>query len=139
MVEAVKQSGLERERVQRHELAPLIESHNHKKPFNKLEDTKQFLLRCTDGIFQGKFLYINMTPDGEVFGSGDPEINEDITMYIEEADLSLRHASILYTDKNGQTYMEDESGEIDEYNGRYILKDCDSELGTWVRIPKANC
>ena len=139
MVEAQKQQSLERERVQKHELAPLIEAYNHKKPFSKLEYTKQFLLRCTDGIFQGKFLYINMTPDGEVFGSGDPEINEDITMYIEEANLSLRHASILYSDKNGQTFMEDESGEIDEYNGRYILKDCGSDLGTWVRIPKANC
>jgi hypothetical protein len=44
---------------------------------------KQYLLRCTDGIFKGKFLFINVTPDGEVFGSGDPEQNQDITMYIE--------------------------------------------------------
>ena len=36
------------------------------------------------------------SPEGEVFGSGDPEKNEDITMYIESADLSLRHASIKY-------------------------------------------
>jgi hypothetical protein len=62
---------------------------------------KQYLLRCTDGIFKGKFLFINVTPDGEVFGSGDPEQNQDITMYIESAGLSLRHASIVYTDADG--------------------------------------
>ena len=109
------------------------------KAFIKLEDNKQYLLRCTDGIFQGKFFYINMTPEGEVFGSGDPDKNEDITMYIEKAGLSHRHASILYSDKDGQSYFEDENGEIDEYNGRYILRDCDSQSGTWVRVPKANC
>ncbi len=32
-----------------------------------------YLLKCTDGIFSGKFLYINTTPDGELFGSGDPD------------------------------------------------------------------
>ena len=32
-----------------------------------------YMLKCTDGIFSGKFLYINTTPDGELFGSGDPE------------------------------------------------------------------
>jgi len=53
-------------------------------------------LKCTDGIFSGKFLYINTTPDGEVFGSGDPEENQDITMYIESADLSERHADIKF-------------------------------------------
>ena len=50
---------------------------------NELYETKQYLLRCTDGFFQGKFLFMNTTPDGEVFGSGDPEKNQDITMYIE--------------------------------------------------------
>ena len=53
-------------------------------------------MKCTDGIFSGKFLYINTTPDGEVFGSGDPEENQDITMYIESADLSERHADIKF-------------------------------------------
>lgn len=139
MVEKQKQRDLELEKVQANQLALLVDDVETQKPFIKLEDKKQFLLRCTEGIFQGKFLYINMTPDGEVFGSGDPELNEDITMYIEQAGLSLRHASILYSDKNGQVFLEDESGEIDEYNGRYILRDCGSETGTWVRIPKANC
>lgn len=43
-----------------------------------------YLLKCTDGIFSGKFLYINTTPDGELFGSGDPD-KIDLTMYIESA------------------------------------------------------
>lgn len=54
--------------------------------------SKHYLLKCTDGIFEGKFLYMNTTPDGELFGAGDPEENEDITMYIELAGLAERHA-----------------------------------------------
>ena len=73
--------------------------------FRSLEenlDGPHYLLKCTDGIFSGKFLYINTTPDGEVFGSGDPEENQDITMYIESANLSERHADIKFH----PTYMQ---------------------------------
>lgn len=76
-------------------------------------------MKCTDGIFEGKFLYINTTPDGELFGSGDPD-ELDLTMYIESANLSDRHAEIKFVD-----------------NCKYILKDCNSETGTWVRIGKS--
>lgn len=75
-----------------------------------------YLLKCTDGIFSGKFLFINTTPDGELFGSGDPE-KIDLTMYIESADLSEKHAEIKFID-----------------NCKYILKDCGSDSGTWVRV-----
>ena len=67
--------------------------------FKSLEqsmDGPHYFLKCTDGIFMGRFLLINTTPDGEVFGSGDPEENSDITMYIESADLSERHADIKF-------------------------------------------
>jgi len=74
------------------------------------------VLRCTDGIFHNKFIYINTTPDGEVFGSGDPE-KLDLTMYIESAELSERHAEIKFVD-----------------NSKYLLHDCNSDTGTWVRI-----
>jgi hypothetical protein len=53
--------------------------HHPQHPFhilNSLLDENgncNYLLKCTDGIFSGKFLYINTTPDGELFGSGDPE------------------------------------------------------------------
>jgi len=60
-------------------LAPLLSTLKSKKlTFRDLEDNLEgplYLLKCTDGIFSGKFLYINTTPDGEVFGSGDPEEN----------------------------------------------------------------
>ena len=59
-------------------------------------DGPHYLLKCTDGIFMGRFLFINTTPEGEVFGSGDPDINSDITMYIESAELSERHADIKF-------------------------------------------
>lgn len=73
-------------------------------------------MKCTDGIFKGKFLYLNTTPDGELFGGGDPDELE-LTMYIESANLSDRHAEIKFVN-----------------NSKYILKDCGSETGTWVRI-----
>ena len=41
---------------------------------SEINDYYNYILRCTDGnMFEGKFLYINTTPDGELFGSGDPE------------------------------------------------------------------
>jgi hypothetical protein len=86
---------------------------------DKAEDVNEhynYILKCTDGIFKGKFLYINTTPDGELFGSGDPNAI-DLTMYIESASLSERHAEIKFNDKN-----------------KYLLKDCNSETGTWIRI-----
>lgn len=61
-------------------------------------------------------MYINTTPDGELFGSGDPD-TIDLTMYIESADLSEKHAEIKFVD-----------------GCKYILRDCGSENGTWVRI-----
>lgn len=75
-------------------------------------------MKCTDGIFSGKFLFINTTPDGELFGAGDPD-KIDLTMYIESADLSEKHAEIKFVE-----------------NSKYVLKDCGSEGGTWVRISK---
>ena len=77
-----------------------------------------YLLKCTDGIFSGKFLFINTTPDGELFGAGDPD-KIDLTMYIESAELSEKHAEIKFID-----------------NCKYVLKDCGSDTGTWVRVSR---
>jgi hypothetical protein len=79
-----------------------------------------YLLKCTDGIFQGKFLYMNTTPEGELFGSGDPD-KVDLTMYIEGADLSEKHAEIQF--------VNDEA---------YVLRDLNSEKGTWLRVFECN-
>ena len=67
-------------------------------------------------MFKGRFLYVNTTPDGELFGSGDPE-ELDLTMYIESANLSEKHAEIKFVE-----------------DCKYILRDCGSETGTWTRI-----
>ena len=99
---------------------------------------------------------MNKTPDGEVFGSGDPEVNQDISMYIESADLSERHADIkfhptyvqsLQTFQSFATSVASSSDICDgeqsgveamlQKHGSYVLKDLNSETGTWVRIPGA--
>jgi hypothetical protein len=74
--------------------APLILSNNETFCFQHIDDDKLYVLRCTEGEFRGRFLYINMTAGGELFGSADPEENENVTMYIENAGLSPFHASI---------------------------------------------
>lgn len=75
-----------------------------------------YVVRCTEGLFAGRFIYVNRTPQGELFGSD--KACKDITMYIENADLSPRHAEIKFND---QTYQ-------------YFLRDAGSDDGTWVRI-----
>jgi hypothetical protein len=57
-------------------------------------------------MFKGRFLYINTTPDGESFGSGDPD-EYDLTMYIESSCLSPLHAEIKFVD-----------------DCKYLLRDC---------------
>lgn len=70
---------MEQELEKQQKLAPrLLDSSSGSSESLKLsdlEDKKQYMLLCTGGIFIGKFLYINMTLEGEVFGSGDPERN----------------------------------------------------------------
>ena len=108
------------------EVAPLIQNFlGNGDTFKRLQEIQEaddevtnhfnYILRCTDGMFKGKFLYINTTPDGESFGSGDPD-EYDLTMYIETPCLSPRHAEIYFE------------------NNKYLLKDCESENGTWLRI-----
>lgn len=108
------------------EVAPLIETQigkgdtwKHRQQVQNDGEINQYynyVLKCTDGIFLGKFIYINTTPDGELFGSGDPE-ELDLTMYIESAHLSERHAEIKFVE-----------------DSKYLLHDCNSETGTWIRI-----
>jgi len=75
-----------------------------------------YVIKCTEGLFSGRFIYVNRTPQGELFGSDKG--CKDITMYIENANLSPKHAEIKFND---QTYQ-------------YFLRDFASEDGTWVRI-----
>ena len=73
-----------------------------------------FLLKCSDGLFKGKFLYINTSMEGEIIGGGD---YNSLTLHIEKANLSDKHWSIKFTPEF-----------------KYILKDLDSTDGTWVKI-----
>lgn len=86
----------------------------------------ELLLRCTSGLYKGRFLYINTSvrsrqADGESFGSDMSSDVCAVTTYIEEAGLSGRHAEI----------------KLDMDFGTYILKDCGSTTGTWVKLFKA--
>merc|ERR1719254_105539 len=75
-----------------------------------------YVVKCTEGLFSGRFIYVNRTPQGELFGSD--KSSKDITMYIENAQLSPKHTEIKFND---QTYQ-------------YFLRDFASHDGTWVRI-----
>ena len=104
-------------------LAPLLSTLKGKGlSFKSLEerlDGPHYVLKCTEGIFTGWFLFINTTPDGEVFGSGDPEVNQDITMYIESSDLSEHHADIKFHPtylQSFQSFMSFTSNETDDNN-----------------------
>eukprot|EP00421_Protoceratium_reticulatum_P027266 CAMPEP_0168472316 /NCGR_PEP_ID=MMETSP0228-20121227/59735_1 /TAXON_ID=133427 /ORGANISM="Protoceratium reticulatum, Strain CCCM 535 (=CCMP 1889)" /LENGTH=159 /DNA_ID=CAMNT_0008488253 /DNA_START=56 /DNA_END=532 /DNA_ORIENTATION=- len=75
-----------------------------------------YVVKCTEGLFAGRFIYVNRTPQGELFGSDKD--SKDVTMYIENASLSPKHAEIKF---NSQTCQ-------------YFLRDSASTDGTWVRI-----
>ena len=75
-----------------------------------------YVVKCTEGLFAGRFIYVNRTPQGELFGSDKG--SKDVTMYVENASLSPKHAEIKF---NSQTYQ-------------YFLRDSGSADGTWVRI-----
>mmetsp|Transcript_27578 Transcript_27578/g.73491 ORF Transcript_27578/g.73491 Transcript_27578/m.73491 type:complete len:660 (+) Transcript_27578:201-2180(+) len=99
-------------------LAPLAVSENLERvPMDQLDaGPVDYVIKCTEGLFHGRFIYVNRTPQGELFGSDKGD--RDITMYIENANLSPKHAEIKFND---QTYQ-------------YFLRDFASEDGTWVRI-----
>lgn len=75
-----------------------------------------YSLRCIRGIHKSKFLYLNLTPEGELIGSNpnDPSL----TVYMENSNLDSRHAQI--TPKNGG----------------YYIKDLNSSTGTYIRQGK---
>jgi len=79
----------------------------------------ELVLKCTDGLFKGKFLYVNTTvsckqEQGEVFGSGSPYENE-LTISIERAELEPRHAQIFH-------------------NEGFFLRNLSSQGDTWIKI-----
>ena len=110
--------------------APLILANQTPFSFLDIYDDKGYVLRCTEGEFKGRFLFINMISGGELFGSADPEENLDITMYIENSGLSPFHASIQFIDSKGKPLGEDGSSQW----GHYLLTDHNSKTGTWASV-----
>lgn len=59
-----------------------------------------YVLKCIEGPFQGKFIYLNTSPMGEIIGGTDDyDIHtnpERLTMYIENAELAKRHVEIVF-------------------------------------------
>merc|ERR550537_1046768 len=78
--------------------------------------TPDVAITCTRGLFSGRFIYVNKTAQGELFGSDGED--KRITMYIENAALSPRHVEIKF----------------DEQRYHYFLQDAGSEHGTWTKI-----
>ena len=72
-----------------------------------------YSLRCIKGPHKNRFVYINLTPEGEVIG-GDPK-DESLTLYIENSNLDDRHAQVFFK------------------NGVYYAKDLGSSTGTWLK------
>ena len=79
---------VEMDRFKTHAAADVVAS-----PIEKQEDLAQtlgeidpgvydFVLRCVTEPFKGKFIYINMSEEGEVIGSGDPLIDPQYVLYI---------------------------------------------------------
>ena len=97
------------------ELTTLQLLKGHDTGLAELSKQEYNLLKCTDGLFTGKFFYMNTTPEGEVIGgSGESHV----TMQIENANLSPVHCEIMF----------------DQNSRRYKLKDSGSEDGTWVKV-----
>eukprot|EP00392_Amoebophrya_sp_AT5.2_P008108 g8127.t1 len=73
---------------------------------------QSYCLKCTDGIFRGKFLYPSFDCGGELFGSDVS--NENLTMLIENANLAPLHARIdldAGPGAGGGMYLKAEEGE----------------------------
>jgi len=53
-----------------------------------------YVLKCIEGPFTGRFIYISTAPEGEIVGGED---SPQLTMLAETADLSPVHFEIKFT------------------------------------------
>lgn len=74
-----------------------------------------YVVRCIGGRFTGRFAHINRG-SGEIFGTQAG--GQEVTMCIEDADLSARHARISFNAGASQYFLGDEG----------------SDDGTWVAV-----
>ena len=78
----------------------------------------KYVLKCIDGVYKNRFLFITTHPDGEVFGAGDAKLF-GLTLQIEGVGLASKHAQLKF----------------DGFKS-FNVKDFGSESGTWMNIPK---
>lgn len=76
------------------------------------------MLRCIEGLFKDRFLYITTHKEGEIIGSGNAK-DEGLTLQIEGVGLAPKHAKL-------------------KFNGfkKFYVKDYGTKTGTWLKIPK---
>lgn len=67
-----------------------------------------YVFKCIDGPYAGKFFYVNTSPHGEIIGgalSYDIKRNpEKLTMFIENCHLSSKHA-VIQVNSYGQYFI----------------------------------
>ena len=78
----------------------------------------KYALRCIDGLYKNRVLFITTHPEGEVFGSGDVNLH-GLTLQIEGVGLAAKHAQLKY----------------DGFKSFNVL-DFGSDSGTWLNIPQ---
>ncbi len=77
----------------------------------------KYVLRCIDGLYKNRFLFITTHPEGEIFGSGDVKLY-GLTLQIEGVGLAPKHAQLKY----------------DGFKSFNTI-DFGSDTGTWLDIP----
>lgn len=78
----------------------------------------KYVLRCIEGLYKNRYIFITTHPEGEIFGSGDVKLY-GLTLQIEGVGLAPKHAQLKY----------------DGFKSFNVI-DFGSETGTWMNIPQ---
>ena len=73
-----------------------------------------YSLKCPSGPHKNRFVYINLTADGEIIG--EDVDSPDVTLGIKNHKLEGKHCQVY------------------QRNGSYMLRDLNSSTGTWVKF-----
>ena len=101
-----------------------ITKDNFECSFTKLNITEiaelplKYVLRCIEGLYKNRYIFITTHPEGEIFGSGDVKLY-GLTLQIEGVGLAPKHAQLKY----------------DGFKSFNVI-DFGSESGTWMNIPQ---
>ena len=63
-----------------------------------------YVLKCTKGVYKDRFIYINLTQQGEIIGS---DISQNLTLLIENMGLESKHCEIKYLNKEQRYILKD--------------------------------